>query len=166
MSGKSQQQGQAARADAGGVELRAMEPADYAAAFALWRATEGIGLNESDSEPAVSAFLRRNPGMSSVALGESGELLGAVLCGTDGRRGYLHHLAVPPRERGRGIGALLVSRCFEQLAAAGIPKCNVFLYTENRAGASFWEHNGWLARTDLRVMQKPILPGAQVRLGT
>jgi putative acetyltransferase len=163
VSGKSQQP---SREEAGGVQLRAMGAADYAAAFALWRATEGIGLSESDSEPAVAAFLRRNPGMSSVAVGEAGELLGAVLCGTDGRRGYLHHLAVPPRERGRGIGARLVSRCFEQLAAAGIPKCNVFLYTENHAGASFWEHNGWRARADLRVMQKPILPGAQVRLGT
>lgn len=149
-----------------GVRLRAMEPADYASAFALWRATQGIGLNESDREADVTAFLHRNPGMSSVAIGAGGVLLGAVLCGTDGRRGYLHHLAVAPGERGRGLGARLVARCFEQLAQAGIPKCNVFLYADNEAGASFWEHNGWLPRPDLRVLQKPILPGARVELGT
>jgi putative acetyltransferase len=143
-----------------------MEPADYAAAFALWRATEGIGLNESDSQAAVTTFLRRNPGMSSVAIGAQGELLGAVLCGSDGRRGYLHHLAVARAARGLGVGAQLVARSLAQLAAADIPKCNVFLFRDNDAGASFWEHNGWLPRPDLRVLQKPIRPGARVELGT
>src|SRR5687768_16973306 len=99
-----------------------MTASDYAAVAALWRRTEGVGLNESDAEEPVVAFLRRNPGMSSVAVSAGGAVIGAVLCGTDGRRGYLHHLAVEHAERKRGVAARLVARCFGELAAAGIPK--------------------------------------------
>jgi N-acetylglutamate synthase len=147
-------------------EIRAMTPADYAAVAALWRRTEGVGLNESDGEAPVAAFLRHNPGMSSVAVSAGGAVIGAVLCGTDGRRGYLHHLAVEHAERKRGVAARLLARCFAELAAAGIPKCNLFLFDDNAAGAAFWEHAGWLARSDLVVYQKGVLPGVRAELGT
>ena len=143
-----------------------MTPADYAAVAALWRRTEGVAQNESDTEPAIAAFLRRNPGMSSVAVTEAGEVIGAVLCGSDGRRGYLHHLAVEPAERKRGVAARLVARCFAELASQGIAKCNLFLFDDNAAGAAFWEHGGWLARTDLVVYQKGVLPGVRAALGS
>ena len=84
------------------VTLRAMTIDDYPEVMSLWRQTEGVGLTESDSEEGIDAFLRRNPGMSAVAVAISGELLGAVLCGHDGRRGYLHHLAVVPSAENRG----------------------------------------------------------------
>jgi ribosomal protein S18 acetylase RimI-like enzyme len=148
------------------VEIRAMEMSDFAAATALWRRTDGVAQNESDTEPAIAAFLRRNPGMSSVAVSEAGVVIGAVLCGNDGRRGYLHHLAVEPAERKRGVAARLVARCLAELAAAGIPKCNLFLFADNVAGAAFWEHAGWLARSDLVVYQKGVPPGVRAELGT
>ena len=143
-----------------------MTTADFAAVTALWRRTDGVAQNESDTEPAIAAFLHRNPGMSSVAVTEAGEVIGAVLCGSDGRRGYLHHLAVAPAERKRGVAARLVARCFGELAALGIAKCNLFLFTDNAAGAAFWEHDGWLARTDLVVYQKGVLPGVRAALGS
>ena len=143
-----------------------MTTSDFAAVTALWRRTDGVAQNESDTEPAIAAFLRRNPGMSSVAVTEAGEVIGAVLCGSDGRRGYLHHLAVAPAERKRGVAARLVARCFAELAAHGIAKCNLFLFDDNAAGAAFWEHNGWLARTDLVVYQKGVLPGVHAARGT
>jgi len=122
--------------------------------LALWRSCEGIGLSDSDSREAIGAYLVRNPGMSAVAREQAGRLVGAVLCGDDGRRGYLHHLAVSPDSRGRGIGTELLRFSFERLAARGIPKCNIFLFGDNEAGREFWLHAGWSSRGDLEILQK------------
>ena len=140
------------------ISIRAMSIGDYPAVAGLWRQAEGIGLRESDTRIAVDAFLQRNPDMSAVALSSSGDLLGAVLCGHDGRRGYLHHLAVAAASRRQGIGARLVAWCFDRLAAEGIPKCNIFLFRDNDGGRLFWAHNGWSPRADLDVFQKVINP--------
>jgi ribosomal protein S18 acetylase RimI-like enzyme len=137
-----------------GLELREMRGDDWAEVHALWRRCEGIGLSDSDSREAIGAYLERNPGMSAVAREPGGRLVGAVLCGDDGRRGYLHHLAVSPDARGRGIGAALLARCFERLAARGIPKCNVFLLGDNAVGREFWLNAGWNPRRDLELLQK------------
>ncbi len=134
-----------------------MTLADYDAVLRLWQASEGVGLNESDARPAIEVYLARNPGLSCVALSE-GEIVGAVLCGHDGRRGYLHHLAVAKRHRGRGLGKRLVEACLAGLLTLRIPKCNLFLFADHAAGEAFWQHNGWNAREDLRVMQKAIDP--------
>lgn len=136
-----------------------MNLADYEAVVRLWRQTEGVGLNESDEREAIEAFLGRNPGLSRV--GEhGGDIVGAVLCGHDGRRGYLHHLAVAKAHRRQGLGRALVEACLADLARAGIPKCNLFLFSDNAEGEAFWKHNGWNRRPDLQVMQKSIV-GAQ-----
>jgi putative acetyltransferase len=125
---------------------------DFDAVIALWRRTEGVGLNESDTRLAITAFLRRNPRLSFVAE-QGGRIIGAVLCGHDGRRGYLHHLAVSKRHRRRGIGRLLVNACLAKLRKAGIQKCNIFIFANNAAGMKFWAHTGWSLRTELRLMQ-------------
>jgi N-acetylglutamate synthase len=134
--------------------LRTMTFDDYAAALELWKRTEGIGLNESDSEQGIRAFLERNAGLSAVALNEAGALVGAVLCGHDSRRGYLHHLAVDRAHRNRGIGRMLLAWCLERLAAERIQKCNIFLYASNTEGAAFWQHAEFRPRDDLRILQK------------
>jgi putative acetyltransferase len=129
---------------------------DYAAVADLWRSTEGIGMSDSDTEVGVRSFLVRNPDMSAVAVSPPGEIVGAVLCGHDGRRGYMHHLAIVASHRKRGIAARLIAWCHERLAVERIQKCNVFLFSDNADGASFWRHNDWVARDDLRVFQKMI----------
>lgn len=134
------------------VRLRLFRIKDYGEVIRLWRRTEGVGLNESDTRPAISSFLRRNPGLSFIAV-EQGKIIGAVLCGHDGRRGYLHHLAVAKRYRGQGLGLRLVEACLAKLRAADIHKCNIFVFAGHTAGMSFWKHNGWKLRADLRVMQ-------------
>jgi len=134
-----------------------MTGADYDAVVRLWEATEGVGLNESDTRPAIESYLVRNPNLSFVAF-DAGAIVGAVLCGHDGRRGYLHHLAVAESHRGRGLGKGLVEACLARLRQLGIQKCNIFLYADNIAGEAFWKHNGWLDRFDLRVMQKVLSP--------
>jgi putative acetyltransferase len=140
------------------VTLGAFMLADYPRALALWQRTPGIGLNESDTERAIARFLERNPGLSTIATVASAELAGAVLCGHDGRRGYLHHLAVAPAYRRRGIARSLIERCLTGLAGEGIPKCNVFVFRNNIDGAAFWLHDGW-SRVPWEALQKPVEGG-------
>ena len=125
----------------GGTAIRCFRIEDYRAVVALWRRTKGVGLNESDTRGAIAAYLRRNPHFSFVAEKE-GRLIGAVLCGHDGRRGYLHHLAVAQPHRQRGIGRQLVNACLTKLRKAGIARCNLFIFADNVAGTKFWTHHG------------------------
>lgn len=96
---------------------------------------------------------KRNSGLSLVATSE-GRVIAAVLCGHDGRRGYLHHLAVARKWRRQGIGRKLVAASLEKLRSQGIPKCNLFLFASNKAGRLFWRHLGWKVRADLRLVQR------------
>jgi ribosomal protein S18 acetylase RimI-like enzyme len=105
----------AARPDGDGIILRVFCIEDYDAVVTLWRRSEGVGLNESDTREAIAAFLRRNPRLSFVAQ-KRGRIIGIVLCGHDGRRGYLHHLAVSKHHRQRGIGRQLVVACLANSA--------------------------------------------------
>jgi len=140
--------------------LRSLTIADYDAVYALWLQTEGIGLNDSDSREAIAAFLERNYGLSAVACSTEGTIIGAVLCGHDGRRGYLHHLAVAKTHRRQGIGRALVNDCLDKLAARKIQKCNLFLFANNTAGRTFWLKQGWAAREDIVLVQKELKPGS------
>lgn len=134
--------------------LRPLVLADFGSVLALWQTTEGIGLNESDTPEGLARFLDRNPGLSLVAVNSAGKIIATVLCGHDGRRGYLHHLAVAKPFRSQGLGRALVQRCLGQLRALGIAKCNLFLYAHNESGLAFWLHEGWSAREDLIVVQR------------
>jgi ribosomal protein S18 acetylase RimI-like enzyme len=134
--------------------IRPLMTGDLPAALALWRQTEGLGLGESDTLEALTLFLARNPGMSCMASAPDGDLVGAVLCGDDGRRGYLHHLAVRRDLRRRGIARALLAHCFAQLADRRIAKCNIFLFSDNTDGERFWLRQGWRVRGDLKVLQK------------
>ena len=147
---------------ADGTIVRFFRVEDYDAVIALWRRTEGVGLNESDTRRAIAAFLRHNPRLSFVAE-KNGRIIGAVLCGHDGRRGYLHHLAVAKRHRKRGIGRQLVSVCLAKLRKAGISKCNIFIFANNAEGMKFWTHTGWSLRTELRLMQIRLDDGRSAR---
>jgi ribosomal protein S18 acetylase RimI-like enzyme len=135
------------------VSLRPFRIADYGEVYAIWKKAEGVGLNESDSREAVGRYLRRNPGLSQVAV-SGGRVVAAVLCGHDGRRGYLHHLAVAKRWRRMGLGRALVAACLGKLHKEGIPKCNLFLFASNRPGRAFWRRLGWSVRSELRLVQR------------
>jgi N-acetylglutamate synthase len=135
--------------------LRHFTMDDYDAAIALWRSVEGIGLSEADTRENIAGYLSKNPGMSWVAE-EGGTIVGAVLCGTDGRRGFLHHLAVSRSHRRSGLGRRLVDRCLTSLAAAGMRKCHIFVIADNVEGQRFWERIGWEERTTLKVMSHDV----------
>ena len=137
------------------IQFHRFMMADYDAVIAFWKEQEGVGLGESDERDCVSAYLERNPGMSFVVR-DGDAVIGAVLCGHDGRRGYLHHLAVASSHRKRGIGRELVRLCLEQLARIGIQKCNIFLFDNNPHGEAFWHAAGFANRGDLKIMQRTI----------
>jgi ribosomal protein S18 acetylase RimI-like enzyme len=140
------------RPDDGGINVRIFRIEDYDAVVALWWRTDGIALNESDTRPATAAFLRRNPRLSFAAE-KDGRIIGAVLCGHDGRRGYLHHLVVSKRHRQRGIYRQLISACLAKLHKVGIQKCSIFLFASNVAGMKFWQRMGWSSPTEIQLMQ-------------
>lgn len=123
---------------------REMTMADYPTVMAFWQGIGGIGLDleDADSPEGMTFFLASNPGLSLLAFRQE-QLVGTVLCGHDGRRGYINHLAVSPYERGNGVGKELVNRILKKLAKIGIKKANLFVYDTNLSGLSFWEHLGW-----------------------
>lgn len=125
---------------------------DYDDVLEFWKKQQGVGLNESDSREQIGKFLARNPGLSLVVR-DNGRVIGAVLCGHDGRRGFLHHLAVDPEYRHRGIGRQMVLTCLDALRSQGIQKCNIWVYTGNAEGQKFWRAIGFGVREDLRMMQ-------------
>jgi ribosomal protein S18 acetylase RimI-like enzyme len=125
------------------VELREMTIEDYEAVYALWQASEGLALkNEDTSRKSILRFLERNPGLSFVAL-DNGQIVGAALCGHDGRHGYIHNLAVRKSHRKKGIGRSLVGRCMYALLHIDIHRCHLHVLGDNQAGIAFWQKLGW-----------------------
>ena len=127
-----------------------MRPADYDEVIRLWRSMPGMGLNNlDDSREGIERFLRRNPGTSFVVRTAEG-LMGSVLCGNDGRRGYLYHLAVSPELQGRGLGRSLVQSALDALSREGISKAGLMVFVSNEAAGRFWDHMGFSDRSDVR----------------
>jgi ribosomal protein S18 acetylase RimI-like enzyme len=135
------------------VVIQEMTKQDYDEVLALWQASKGIGLSDADSEEGIARFLDRNPGLSFTAR-EKDRLVGAILCGHDGRRGYIYHLAVSKTHRRKGVGRELVARCLSALKAAGIQKCHLFIFTDNPGAIAFWKAIGWTQRIDLLIMSR------------
>jgi putative acetyltransferase len=126
---------------------------DYEEVYSLWQSSEGIGLSDADSRENLSVFLARNKGLSTVAI-DGSKLVGALLCGHDGRRGYIHHLAVAGNFRRKGIGQALVEYSLEELSKAGIQKCHLFVFSENREARAFWSQINWTERSELIMMSQ------------
>ena len=119
-------------------------------ALDLWRETEHIGLSSADEPRNLRAYRSRNLGCSFVAL-EEGRLVGACLCGHDGRRGYIHHLAVARPHRRGGLGTRLLARCLDALREAWVGKCHAFVFHASPYRELFWEPAGWERHDDLLV---------------
>ncbi len=124
------------------MTIRAFQIADYDRAIALWESVEGVEIARGDGRAEIAGYLERNPGLSQV-VEEGGVIIGAALCGHDGRRGFIYHLAVAPSARGRGIGALLLRTCVEGLRAAGLQRAILLVANDNAMGHQFWLRHGW-----------------------
>lgn len=129
--------------------VRAMTMEDYDKVYALWTKIRGFGLRSvDDSREGIERFLKRNPEMSVVAV-EDNKIVGAILCGHDGRRGCLYHVCVDPEYRMKGIGKSMVVCAMEALKKENINKVSLIAFTKNDIGNAFWKEIGWTKRGDL-----------------
>lgn len=124
------------------VTIREFVLGDYDRAVALWGRIDGVEICEGDSREEIGEYLKRNPGLSRVAEAD-GEIVGAALCGHDGRRGWIYHLAVAKESRGRGVGKLLLEDCVRGLREAGLKRAIILVAGDNPAGHKFWLREGW-----------------------
>jgi ribosomal protein S18 acetylase RimI-like enzyme len=130
------------------LTIRVMTMDDYDGVIDLMKRTPGVTFRDADSRESTSKYLQRNPGMSFVAE-VTGILCACVMCGHDGRRGYLQHLVVLPQYRRQGIANTLVERCLSTLEQHGILKCHLDVIKTNATAADYWHRQGWQLRTDI-----------------
>lgn len=137
------------------MKIRKMVMEDYEKVYQLWRSCAGMGLNNlDDSQEGIGKFLRRNPETCFVA--EEQEIVGVILAGNDGRRGYIYHTAVHPDYRKQGIAAKLVDHVEKAMAKLGINKVALVVFERNDTGNTFWEKQGFTVRDDLTYRNKAL----------
>jgi ribosomal protein S18 acetylase RimI-like enzyme len=135
-----------------------MTIADHGDVHRIWRNSDGIVVMAEDSREGIAVYLSRNRGLCFVATVD-GKIVGTILCGHDGRRGILRHLAVMPAFRKRGIGQALAGRCLKALSDEGIRKCNLYVMKDNRPGLRFWKNLGYrLLDDDYCTLQAATYP--------
>ena len=129
--------------------VRTMQPEDYDQVYELWMTIRGFRIRSiDDSRAGVERFLLRNP-TTSVVAEMDGRVVGAILCGHDGRRGCLYHVCVREGFRRMGIGKAMVVACMEALRKEQISKVSLIAFTKNDIGNAFWKCIGWTKREDL-----------------
>ena len=128
--------------------IRPMSIADYDLVIELMKQTPGVTFRDADSRENTVRYLERNPNLSFVATVDSA-LVGCIMSGHDGRRGYLQHLLVLPNFRRKGISSALVNQCLAGLEELGIKKSHIDVLKTNESGASYWAHMGWHLRDDI-----------------
>ncbi len=138
------------------MTIRSMTKTDYDGVYALWMSCKNMGFNDvDDSRAGIEKFLARNPDTCLVAE-ENGEIIGVVLGGQDGRRGYIYHMSVHEAHRRRGVGAQLVDRCLAAMKEAGIAKAALLVFKRNEAGNAFWESQGFSLREDVAYRNREL----------
>lgn len=137
------------------MKIRKMVIEDYEKVYQLWMSCTGMGLNNlDDSKEGIEKFLNRNPDTCFVA--EDHEIIGVILAGNDGRRGYIYHTAVHPDHRKQGIAANLVEHVEKAMAALEINKVALVVFDRNDTGNLFWEKQGFTVRDDLIYRNKAL----------
>jgi len=114
-----------------------------------------VGLSSADDAASLSRFIERNAGLCWCSVTDD-RIVGTILCGSDGRRGYLYHVAVDEAVRREGVGRRLVEAALCSLRSTGIEKCHAMAFASNDLGRSFWERSGWKFRDDLVVFSMNI----------
>lgn len=136
--------------------IRLMTIDDYDAVYDLWINTPGMGLNSiDDSREGIERYLKRNPTTSFVAECDDA-IVGVIMAGHDGRRGYIYHTAVLPAYRNQGIAGRLIDSVMAALDKEGINKAALVAFKNNETGNKFWEKRGFTVRDDLVYRNKII----------
>ena len=137
--------------------LRKMKIEDYDNVYSLWMSCVGMGLNNlDDSKEGIEKFLNRNPDTCLIAL-ELDQIIGVIMVGSDGRRGYIYHTAVHPNYRNQGIGKALVDAALDSIIGLGINKVALVVFERNKVVNEFWEKMGFTSRNDLIYRNKALV---------
>lgn len=129
--------------------IREMKLEDYEAVDALWMGIKGFGIRSiDDSKEGVARFIKRNPTTSIVAEAD-GEIVGAILCGHDGRQGCFYHVCVREDLRKHGIGKAMAVAAMKALQEEKINKVCLIAFADNQVGNEFWKSVGWTFRQDM-----------------
>lgn len=135
------------------VEIRTITMEDFEEVYALWMQIRGFGIRSiDDSREGVERFILRNPATSMAAVSD-GKIIGAILCGHDGRRGCLYHVCVHEAYRKHGIGQKMVEACLKALKQEKINKVNLIAFCKNEVGNRFWQSLGWSFREDVNYYE-------------
>lgn len=138
------------------MQIRKMTIEDYEGVYRLWMSTPGMGLNNlDDSKDGIEKYLNRNPNTCFVAL-DGNVIVGVIISGHDGRRGYIYHTAVAVNQRNQGLGIALLQAALEALEEEKISKVALVVFDHNELGNEFWEKRGFEKRTDLNYRNKTI----------
>ena len=138
------------------MNFRLMHISDYDSIYNLWMNTPGMGLNSvDDSKDGIEKFLKRNPTTCFVAE-EDSKIVGVIMAGNDGRRGYIYHTAVLAEFRGKHIAKTLVDNVMCAMKKEGITKVALVVFEKNQNGNGFWEKIGFTVRNDLIYRNKTI----------
>ena len=138
------------------MKIRVMTMEDYDQVYELWSGIHGFGIRTlDDSREGIDKFIKRNP-TTSVIAEEQGKVIGAILCGHDGRRGCMYHVCVAEPYRKHGIGQKMALAAMEALQAEGISKVSLIAFKSNRIGNQFWKKVGWIFRDDLNYYDFPL----------
>lgn len=130
------------------MKYRNMYISDYDEVMRLWQSCDGVSLKDADVRAGIEKYLERNPGLSFVA-GDDAGIVGTIMAGHDGKRGYIQHLAVADATRNSGIGGRLVELCLAALKSQGIIKTHVHVIGDNELGRDFWSNRGWTQRAEI-----------------
>ena len=126
----------------GEIDTREFSINDYDAAVQIWERVEGLEIAEGDDRESVAQFLARNLGLSRVAT-DGTTIVGVALCGHDGRRGHIYHLAIDPAYQGRGLGKRLLDECLNGLRRVGLKRAIIMVADTNSRGREFWRRCNW-----------------------
>ena len=133
--------------------IREMKLEDYEAVDALWMGIKGFGIRSiDDSKEGVARFIKRNPTTSIVAEAD-GEIVGAILCGHDGRQGCFYHVCVREDLRKHGIGKAMAVAAMKALQEEKINKVCLIAFADNQVGNEFWKSVGWTFRQDMNYYE-------------
>ncbi|MBN2546665.1 MAG: GNAT family N-acetyltransferase [Spirochaetes bacterium] len=138
------------------IDYKPFKMKHYERVYEFWQNIKVLGMSEADNKENIKRYLKKNRNSSFVALNGS-EVIGTILAGHDGRRGYIHHVAIDENHRKKGIAKNLINLAIAKLKKEGMVKCHIFVFKENKNAKNFWSHTGWTERTDLDVMSYNII---------
>ena len=142
--------------------IRLMTIDDYEKVYALWMSCKNMGFNNlDDSREGIDKYLKRNPTSCFVAV-KGEDVVGVVLSGHDGRRGFIHHMAVMEEYRRQGIASNLLDHALAALESEGINKVALLVFNYNEEGNAFWESRGFTVRGDLIYRNKTLTEMARI----